>query len=164
MAHVRPGREGDLAAVDAIYEHYILHTAITFDIERWSADRRRAWFERHAPSGRYRFLVAVEGDDIVGYATTSELSDKRAFETSVEASVYLRHDMGGRGLGSALYAALFVAIEGEDLHRAYAGITGGNPASDALHRRFGFNPVGTYTETGRKMGRYWDVTWWEKHL
>jgi phosphinothricin acetyltransferase len=52
----------------------------------------------------------------------------------------------------------------EDLHRAYAGITLPNAVSVALHRRFGFEHVGTFREQGRKFDRYWDVAWFEKAL
>ena len=56
------------------------------------------------------------------------------------------------------------ALEGEDVHRAYAGIALPNPASVGLHERFGFKRVGHFTEQGRKFGRYWDVAWYEKPL
>ncbi len=53
---------------------------------------------------------------------------------------------------------------GEDLNRAYAGITLPNDASIALHERFGFERIGTYSEVGRKFDRYWDVLWMERKL
>ncbi len=62
------------------------------------------------------------------------------------------------------YTALFEALAGEDLHRAYAGIGIPNAASIALHERFGFARVAYFTEQGRKFGRYWDVAWYEKEL
>jgi phosphinothricin acetyltransferase len=33
-----------------------------------------------------------------------------------------------------------------------------------LHERFGFRPVGVFHEVGRKLGRYWDMAWYEKSL
>jgi phosphinothricin acetyltransferase len=74
------------------------------------------------------------------------------------------HDQGRRGVGRALYDALFEALETEDVHRAYAGITLPNDASVGLHERFGFRPVGVFDEVGRKFGRYWSVGWYEKDL
>ena len=67
-------------------------------------------------------------------------------------------------VGTRLYTALFACLKGEDLHRAYAGIVLPNPASLALHARFGFEPIGVYREVGRKFGRYWDVQWFERSL
>jgi phosphinothricin acetyltransferase len=82
----------------------------------------------------------------------------------VETSVYLAPDAVGRGAGTRLYEKLFKALEGEDVHRAYAGIALPNPASVGLHERFGFKRAGHFTEQGRKFGRYWDVAWYEKAL
>lgn len=70
----------------------------------------------------------------------------------------------GRGVGTLLYKELFEALVGEDLHRAYAAIALPNEPSVRLHDAFGFRHVGTYTEVGRKFGRYWDVAWYEKAL
>ncbi|CAM5301397.1 N-acetyltransferase OS=Streptomyces tendae OX=1932 GN=GUR47_27290 PE=4 SV=1 [Streptomyces tendae] len=100
----------------------------------------------------------------MGYATSSPYRAKPAYATSVETTVYVAPGAGGRGIGSLLYASLFDALAGEDLHRAYAAVAQPNEASARLHARFGFRHVGTYREVGRKFGRYWDVAWYEKPL
>lgn len=161
---VRPGEASDLPALTAIYNHYVEHTHVTFDTEPFSVDQRSAWLSHYASTGPHRLLVASVGDEVVGYATSSRFRDKAAYETSVETTVYVRNGGARRGVGSALYAALFDAIRDEDVHRAYAGIALPNDASMALHRRFGFVEVGTYREVGRKFGRYWDVTWLERPI
>ena len=56
------------------------------------------------------------------------------------------------------------ALEGQDLRRAYAAVTLPNEASVALHRRFGFREVATFSEVGRKFGGYWDIRWMERAL
>ena len=127
-------------------------------------EARRDWFDHYAKTGRHRLLVAVEGDQVVGFATSSRYRPKPGYLTSVETSIYLLPDAVGKGTGAKLYAELFKALEGEDVHRAYAGIALPNPASVALHEKFGFKRVALYTEQGRKFGRYWDVAWFEKPL
>jgi phosphinothricin acetyltransferase len=108
-------------------------------------------------------LVAEEeGSGVLGYATTSRWRPKAAYDTTVESSVYCRPDAVGRGIGGTLYSALFESIGGEDVHRIVAGISQPNPASVALHLRFGFRQVGTFSSVGRKFGRYWDVAWFER--
>ncbi|MGW6458555.1 N-acetyltransferase family protein [Streptomyces sp. NPDC055078] len=101
---------------------------------------------------------------LLGYATSGPLRPKAAYSTSVEVSVYCAPEAAGRGIGTLLYTSLFDALAEEDVHRAYAGITQPNEASVRLHTRFGFRPIGTYGEVGRKFGRYWDITWYEKSL
>ncbi|MFI8892135.1 GNAT family N-acetyltransferase [Streptomyces paradoxus] len=163
---VRPGVEGDLDALTALYNHYVLETAITFDTAIFTPEERRPWLLSHPVDGPHRLMVATAPDtqEILGYSTSSPFRMKPAYATSVETTVYVAPDAGRRGVGTLLYKALFEALSGEDLHRAYAGIALPNEASARLHERFGFRHVGTYREVGRKFGRYWDVAWYEKPL
>ena len=161
---VRPGAPDDLPALTALYNHYVENTHVTFDTQPYSVEQRGEWLSHYASTGPHRLLVARVGADLVGYATSSKFRDKAAYDTSVEATVYVRDDGARRGVGTALYTALFDALQDEDVHRAYAGIALPNDPSIALHRKFGFEEVGTYREVGRKFGRYWDVTWFEKNL
>ncbi|MEV6179757.1 N-acetyltransferase family protein [Streptomyces sp. NPDC052016] len=167
---VRPGVEGDLEALTALYNHYVRETPITFDTTVFTPEERRPWLLSHPEDGPYRLMVATENDPegdsqrILGYATSSPYRPKAAYSTSVEVTVYVTPDAGRRGVGTLLYEALFAALAQEDLHRAYAGIAQPNEASVRLHERFGFRHIGTYGEVGRKFGRYWDVAWYEKEL
>ena len=162
--HVRPAGEEDLEAINDIYNHYVAESHFTFDVEPVDMDFRREWFGHYGVDGRYRLFVALDEDQVIGYASSSRFRPKPGYETSVETSIYLAPGAIGKGAGSRLYETLFKSLEGEDLHRAYAGIALPNPPSIALHERFGFKRVAHYTEQGRKFGRYWDVAWFEKPL
>lgn len=164
MITIRAATLDDLPALTDIYNHYILHTPITFDLEPYGENGRRGWFDEHAATGRYRLLVADEERRLLGYATSSRWRPKAAYETTVESSVYCHHDATGRGVGTQLYAALFSILEQEDVHRIVAGMTLPNPASRALHERFGFTHVGDFSQVGRKFGKYWDVGWYQKKV
>jgi phosphinothricin acetyltransferase len=161
---VRPATAGDLAAVNDVYNQYVRETHYTFDIEPMTIDARQEWFTHYATTGRHRLLVAVSDGQMIGYASSSRFRTKPGYNTSVETSVYLVPESVGRGAGSRLYEELFKTLEGEDIHRAYAGIALPNPASVALHERFSFKRVAHFTEQGRKFERYWDVAWYEKPL
>src|SRR5829696_2136396 len=102
----------DLEAVTEIYNHYIVHSAITFDVHPLTSGARRAWFDEHANSGPHRLLVAADGHGTcVGYASSSQWRPKPAYNTTVEVSVYCHPDACGRGCGTALYGALLAALE-----------------------------------------------------
>jgi phosphinothricin acetyltransferase len=159
---IRPAREADLPRLVEIYNHFVVHTPITFDLEPFSVEQRRPWFAQFAATGRHRLLVAEEAGVVVGYAGTHQFRVKKAYDPSVETSVYCAPETIGRRVGTRLYAALFEAVQAEDIRTFIAGITLPNPASIALHERSGFVPVGTMHAVGRKFGKHWDVCWYEK--
>jgi phosphinothricin acetyltransferase len=161
---IRPATVADLPALTEIYNHYVLHTPVTFDVEAFTAGTRRAWFDQFAATGRYRLLLAALDANILGYAGTTRFRAKPCYDTTVETTIYCRPASGGTGVGSKLYAALFEELRREDIHRIVAGYVLPNAASAALHRKFGFKEVGVFTANGRKFGKYWDVQWLERPL
>ena len=155
----------DLPLLAEIYDHYVLNTPITFNTQPFTAEGFKEWFQEHSDGKRHRLVVAVENDNcVIGYAGTGRFRPKQAYETTVESTIYCRPECRQRGVGTLLYRALFEFIAGEDINRIVAGVTLPNPASVALHKRFGFRHVGTFTENGRKFGKYWDVAWFERPL
>ncbi|MFE9925802.1 GNAT family N-acetyltransferase [Streptomyces sp. NPDC005774] len=170
MRRPRSGSEGDLTALTDLYNQYARETAITFDTTVLTPEERRPWLLSHPVDGPYRLMVATaatttgNSERVLGYATSSAFRAKPAYATSVETTVHVAPDAGGRGIGTLLCTALLEALASEDLHRAYAGIAQPNEASTRLHQRLGFRHTGTYREVGRKFGRYWDVAWYEKEL
>ena len=159
---VRPAVAGDLQKLTDLYNHYVNTSPATFDLEPVSLESRKVWMSHYADTGRHRLLVAADGSEIAGYATSGKVREKPGYQTSIETTVYVHPDFHSRGVGTSLYKALFAALSNEDIHRVYAAIVIPNPASVALHARFGFVPVGLYREIGRKFERYWDVQWFER--
>jgi L-amino acid N-acyltransferase YncA len=161
---IRAGRRSDLSALTELYNHYIRESVATFDVEPWTVTQRGSWFDHYAEAGPHRLLVAVDADQLLGYATSSMFRPRAAYRPSVETTIYLDPHASGRGIGSMLYQQLFGDLQSEDVHRAFAGVAMPNPASVALHRRFGFTDIGTFGEVGRKQGRWWDVLWMQRSL
>jgi phosphinothricin acetyltransferase len=161
---IRPFQESDVEALTGIYNHYIESTPITFDIAPKTVAERRVWLGQFASSGRHRLFVATDSGAVVGYAGTTQFRTKRAYDTTVETTVYCSPEATGRGIGRMLYDTLFRALRGEDVHLAIAAITLPNPSSVALHEKFGFSLVGVIRDVGRKFDRYWDVAWFQRTL
>jgi phosphinothricin acetyltransferase len=161
---IRPAREDDLPRLTEIYNHYVVQTPITFDLDPYTVEQRRAWFAQFGASGRHRLLVAECDGVVAGYACSHQFRTKAAYDTTVESSVYCAPESTGVGIGSALYTALFDTLHGEDIRMVIAGITLPNEASVALHARFAFVTAGVMHAVGYKFGRYWDVGWYEREL
>lgn len=163
-AGIRPAEGGDLPAIVALYNHYILHSPATFHTAPFSVEQRRAWFDSHAASGAHCLLSAVVGGRVVGFASSGAFHERQAYATSVALSVYLATEHTGHGIGRRLYGALIEAVRAAGAHRAYGGVTLPNPASERLHLGLGFRSVATYDEVGMKFGTYHSVRWFELRL
>lgn len=161
---IRRAEATDLPALLDIYNHYVIHTPVNFDIEPRTLEQRREWFSEFADRGKYQCFVAEEGVRVVGYACSMRFKEKAAYATTIETSIYCAPDHGRRGIGRRLYETLFEAVKGEDIHRAFGGITLPNAGSVGLHEAMGFRRIGTYTEIGRKFGKYWDVALYERAI
>ena len=161
---IRPATLADLSALVEIHNHYVIHTHITFDVDPFTVDERRSWFENHNDGKRYRIVVAEIDGVVVGNASSGRHRPKAAYDTTVETSIACHPAATGRGIGTLLYHALFAELAAEDIHRVVAGVAQPNDASNALHRKLGFRELGTFTEAGRKFGQYWDVLWFEREL
>jgi phosphinothricin acetyltransferase len=160
--NIRPAERRDLPRLTEIYNYYVVNTPVTFDIEPYTVERRETWFAQFGATGRHRLLVAESGGQVVGYAGTTWFRPKAAYETTVETTIYCAPEEVGKGIGRRLYTALFDVLRGEDIHRFVAGYAVPNPATAAIHARFGFKVVGVFSENGRKFGKYWDVCWMER--
>ena len=161
---IRPATSADLSRLTEIYNHYVLNTPVTFDVEPYTVDQRAFWFSQFGPTGCHRLLVAEDDRTVIGYAGTTGFRPKAAYETTVESTIYCAPESTGKGVGRRLYASLFECLRGEDVHRLVAGYTVPNAASAALHHCLGFKSIGVFTEVGRKFGKYWNVCWMERHI
>ncbi len=160
---VEDARPEDVPAIAAIYAAATL-TPATFDLEGHPV----AWWQEvldasDPASGRHLF-TARDGEQVLGYARSGHHRAKPAYDTTCETSVYVAVEHRGRGVGDALYAALLGRLDAGPLRLAVAGVTLPNPASERLHLAHGFTEVGVFHSVGFKLGRPWDVRWFQRPL
>ena len=81
---IREAVAGDVAQLTAIHNHYVENDPVTFDIEPWTVERRRAeWFSQFADNGPHRLLVAEDAGVILGAAWSGSWRSKAAYHTTV---------------------------------------------------------------------------------
>ena len=159
---IRRALPADLPAVAEIYAREAREGHATFDLE---ARPMELWGERLTAAGRgEHFLVAADGEDVVGFAHAATFRPKPAYAHTRETTIYLAPGSQGRGTGRALYDDLLGLLEDDGIHLAVACIALPNPASLALHRACGFEEVGVMREVGRKFGRWIDIAWLQRIL
>jgi L-amino acid N-acyltransferase YncA len=162
MLRIRSVTCADAAAFADIYRPVVEQTAVSFEYDSPGPGEMRDRIER--VSGLYPWLVAEE-DAVLGYASASKHRERAGSAASVDVSINVLEDVRGRGVGDALYLALFADFrKRESFRRAFAGITLPNEASVRLHVKHGFKLVGVYLEIGRKFGRWLRVAWSEREI
>lgn len=159
---IRNASPADAAAICEIYNHYVLNTTISFETEAISETEMRSRIDE--VTAQYPWLVYEEQGRILGYAYASKWKPRAAYRHSVESSVYLAPDSGGRGVGSALYTALLEALAAASVHVVMGGIAQPNPGSVALHEKMGFVKVGHFNQVGKKFDQWLDVAYWQRIL
>ncbi len=159
---VRSATETDVPAVLDIYNEAIVHSTATFDIEPQTLEERLQWFrETKHP---HCVIVAEEEGRVIGWGCLRSFRDRVAYRFTAEDSVYIHEDYRGRGIGVLLLAELIARAKEGGFHSVMAGMTEGNPASEALHKRFGFVDAGRNREVGYKFERWLDVVWMQLML
>jgi phosphinothricin acetyltransferase len=164
MADLRPAREGDVPAIQAIYAHHVLHGLATF--EEVPPDAAEMARRRADIVGRgLPYLVAEDAGQLLGYAYAGPYRARSAYRFTLEDSIYLDPAATGRGIGSRLLAALIDASTAWGGRQMLAVIgDAGNAGSIAVHARVGFRHAGTHRAVGFKFGRWVDTVTMQRPL
>ncbi|MGE0374919.1 MAG: N-acetyltransferase family protein [Planctomycetaceae bacterium] len=145
----------DAGAIADIYNEAILTTTATFDTDPKTAQEREQWLQSH--DERHPVLVAVDGGKVIGWASLSAWSDRRAYADTAETSFYVHSTHRGRGVGRLLKLAIIEEARRLGYHSLIARVAEGSAESLHLNESTGFVLVGTLKEVGRKFGRLLDV-------
>ena len=162
MQKIRLATLEDTSAMLDIYKPYVEHSAISFEVVPPSLEEFRNRITKTLE--KYPWLVCEVDNQVVGYAYATEYRSRKAYQWSVEATVYLHSGFHRRGLGRDLYKKLFELLKQQGFVNVIAGITQPNSASVCLHEALGFTPVGIFHDVGFKLGQWWDVGYWELQL
>jgi L-amino acid N-acyltransferase len=153
----------DAEAIRAIYNVEVLESTVTFDITPRSLADQQVWIAEH--SGGHPAIVAVDdAETLLGFASLSPFKPRAAYAPTVEDSVYVHRDSRGRGVGEVLLRGIIRLGTDHGFHSVVARIVGGHEASIALHRKCGFEEIGSEREVGRKFGRWLDVVLMQRML
>src|SRR5262245_49666118 len=162
MAVIRIAREADAESMLAIYAPYVRDTAISFETEPPSVEEFRGRVRTTLDAGVWLLCEAGEGS--IGYAYAGRFHARRAYQWTVEVTVYVDRDHHRRGVGVGLYTSLLGCLELQGFRSAIGVIALPTPGSVGLHERMGFTRAGLLGAVGYKHGRWHDVGWWQRDL
>ncbi len=153
---IRLAIEADLPVINDIYNYYVPRSTCTYQLEPETLEDRRAWFVAHSPE-QYPVTVAEQAGEVVGWGSLSKFRERAAYAPSVEASVYIRHDMHRSGIGRALLEDLIQRARAIGFHTLIGGASADQTASVALQESLGFQHIARFREVGYKFGQRLDV-------
>jgi phosphinothricin acetyltransferase len=159
---LRPATLADAASIADIYNYEVENTTATMDLVPRSLAEQQEWLSER--SGAFAAIVAVTGGQVVGFASLSPYKERAAYRPTVEDSVYVRRDMGRRGIGKLLLTGVIDLAATSGFHSVMARIEASGEASRALHIACGFREVGVEIEVGRKFNRWLDMVLLQKML
>lgn len=166
---IRLATPEDAPAICDIYRHYVLNTAITFDLEAPTVEELRAKIEHIEED--YPYLVAEDDTGVVGFSYASAFRPRAAYVHAIETSVYMHADFKGRGAGRRLYSALEAILRLQHVYTANACISYVDPADEyspttsrLFHERMGYTQCAHIPNCGRKFDRWYGIIWMQKEL
>lgn len=148
----------DLVAINDIYNYYVPRSTCTYQLEPETLADRQLWFDEHSPD-KYPVLVAEVDGRVAGWGSLSKFRERAAYAPTVEASVYIHHQMHRRGLGRLLLRDLIERARAAGFHSIIGGASADQTASIALQESLGFRRVAHLVEVGYKFGQWLDVVY-----
>ncbi|WP_137110945.1 GNAT family N-acetyltransferase [Rhodobacter sp. SY28-1] len=160
---IRPARAADAPALAALLNHWILHTAVTFNpVPKTTADILAMIADKDA--AEHAFLVAEDAGTVIGQASYGQFRGGAGYRTCMEHSISLLPGTPSRGLGRALLTAVEDHARATGAHQMIAGVSGENPDGQAFHARMGYAHIATVPQAGYKFGRFIDLVLMQKFL
>ncbi|ALU35452.1 Acetyltransferase [Clostridium autoethanogenum DSM 10061] len=164
---MRMATKADAKEILDIYEPYVRNSAISFEYDVPSIEE---FTERiNNILKKYPYIVAVDNNQIIGYAYVSSFKERVAYNWAVETTIYLSQDCRGKGVGKKLYLALEKILKRQNiinLNACIAYTTTDNAyltnASMYFHEHLGYRKVAHFTKCGYKFGNWYDMIWMEK--
>lgn len=164
---IMPVKMEDAEELLSIYAPYVRDTAISFEYDVPSLsefqDRIRTI------SSDFPYIKAVEAGEILGYAYAGKFKNRKAYDWSVEVTVYVRKDSRRSGVGKLLYRALEDSLKRIGILNMNACIAVPKENDKHLsndsycfHEKMGFQLVGTFHNSGYKFHTWYDMIWMEK--
>jgi phosphinothricin acetyltransferase len=159
---IRNATGADLEAVNRIHNPEIANGTATWDLEPWTIEERRAWFEEH--DDLTPVIVAEHEGQVVGFAYVTFVSQKKGWRFTREDTIYIDERYRGRGVGDRLLGALLELLRDLGVRLVIASITSTNETSIRLHQKHGFEVIGEMRNAGYKFGHWHSTTYMQVDL
>ena len=161
---IRPTSAADLPSITEIYAHEVSQGTATFELVPPDLAEMTRRFQALMDGGFPYFVAVLEGR-VAGYAYAGPYRPRPAYRFAVENSVYLQPAIHRRGIGQQLLQRLISECEARGFRQMIAVIgDSANAGSIGVHKKCGFQMIGTHPSVGFKFGRWLDTVTMQRAL
>lgn len=167
--NIRAAKSEDAEELLKIYSYYVKETAITYEYEVPSIEEFKQRISNTLQI--YPYIVAESEGKIVGYAYAGRFNSKSGYDFDVEMTIYLDHNIRGKGIGRKLYSKLEAILKEQGIVKAIALITPPMTEADRdvyrsvkFHESMGYSLSGKIESSGYKFDRWFDTVIMDKTI
>lgn len=153
----------DLTFILETMNDTILHSTAIYEYDVFSFEYIQRWFEEKKKSN-FPVIVALNGNQYLGFATYGTFRSRTAYRTTAEHSVYVNQTFQGQGIGQALMIELISRAKSANFHTLIGGIDAENLGSIEFHKKLGFKECGRIHEVAFKFDRWLDLVFMQRIL
>lgn len=167
--NIRLARNEDIYRMHEILSYYIKHTAVLFK----DVTPTLKCFRENILTimEEYPVLVAQENQEITGFAYAKRVYDAKAYDLTVESTIYIDKEYTRKNIGNQLYKKLEHLLKQQNIVsiNAYIAMTeDNNPYLDntsfLFHKKQGFIQTAYFKNWGYKFNHWYDCVWMTKQL
>ena len=160
MIELRAATPDDASAIAAIYAPYVATNAVSFESDAPNGRQMRARIE--GSKDVYPWIVAVQGDVILGYAYAKPFRPGETHRFGVEVAVYAAGELEGKGVRRSLLTSLVATLSEQNFTQAICTLMTPNDKLIQLYESVGFRRAGAYREVCYKNGQWSDIGLWQR--
>ena len=159
---IRPATKEDYPSIIDVYNWAVSETVATFDTEIKSLPTHLSFFQDFEKG--YPMHVLTHEEQVIGFALIKAFSDRKAYARTSELAIYIKPGFHRKGYGLALMNSILKAAKDFNQKVILSKIVSETIASLELHKKLGFEEVGTLKQVGYKFDRWLNVTILQKLL
>lgn len=167
--NIRAAKIEDAEELLGIYSYYVKKTAITYEYEVPSLDEFKNRISNTLKI--YPYIVAESEGKIIGYAYAGRFNSKSGYDFDVEMTIYLDHNVKGKGIGKKLYSYLEEILKSQGIVKLIALITPPMNEKECdiyrsvqFHESMGYKLSGKLESSGYKFNRWFDTVIMDKTI
>jgi len=157
--------ENEISKALKIYNYFIENSLSNFEEKKLSKSTFNLLLKK-IKKNKLPFILAIEHNEVIGLAFVNKFREKSGYRFSYEHSIYVNPNFINKGYGDKILKELVKICKKISKIKNLIAVIGGknNSASIKIHKKNGFEYIGTIKKAGFKKNRWIDSIYMQKRL